>query len=103
LDIQPREHVDQRVSAQEIDSTLEQVAHTRLGDLEGLRCLSLCDAARCDSLLHFDKEIGAHEKMLSFLGVEADVPKHVVRRARDPSRFFCRQVFGSRRADLAVP
>jgi len=66
----PSQHVDERVSAEEIDPPTEEITDARLGHTEYLRGCSLFEATRSNEFLHLNHEIRSDQQMLSLLAAK---------------------------------
>ena len=74
---EPREHVDESVSAEEFDPAPKEIAHTRLCNAHDPRSLRLLEASGLEYLLNLDHEVGADSEVLGLFGGEAKVTEHV--------------------------
>jgi hypothetical protein len=63
----PSQHVDKRVSAEEIDPPTEEITDARLSHTEYLGRASLFEAAGGDELLNLDHQVRSDQQMLSLL------------------------------------
>jgi hypothetical protein len=66
----PSQHVDERVSAEEIDPPTEEITDARLGHTEYLGRGSLLETAQLDEFLYLYHEICANQQMLSFFAAK---------------------------------
>jgi len=58
VDAKVSKHVDERIGAEKVDTTPQQVANARLSYPQGLGCLGLLQAPGRDDFLEVDEEIG---------------------------------------------
>ena len=54
---QPRQHVDQCISAEQVNATTQKVAYSGLGDPEYFPSLRLCKSSRRDGLLDLNQQV----------------------------------------------
>src|SRR5713101_5825755 len=79
---EPAEHVDQRLDAEEMQATPQEIADARLAHLQLFRELRLLQASRRHDLLNLDQEVRADDEVLGLLLGEAEIAKHVAARWR---------------------
>src|SRR5215471_21344385 len=60
-DTQASEHVDERVSTEQVDPTAKQVTHPRLGYPENFCRFGLREVSRRDQFLDLDHQVGSDE------------------------------------------
>jgi hypothetical protein len=70
-DTQAGEHVDERVSTEQIYPAPKQVAHPRLCYAENFGRLGLLEASGRDQLLDLDHQVGSDEQVLGLVGRKA--------------------------------
>src|SRR5258708_7375550 len=77
------QHVNERIGAEQIDSSSQEIADPRLRHVEDLRDLCLLEATRGDHFLELDEQVCTDGKMLRLLARESDVAKDVTSRRCD--------------------
>jgi site-specific DNA-cytosine methylase len=74
-----RNHIHQRVDAEQIDLAAHQVADSGLRDPKQLRSLSLREVSRIDHFAELDHEIGSESQVCSVVGLKVEVAKYIAR------------------------
>jgi hypothetical protein len=64
-----------------LDLAAHEIADSRRGHTQLLRCGSLGQTAGLDDLRHRNHEVGPGSKILGHFGREAEIPTHITRRA----------------------
>src|SRR2546422_11776231 len=75
------EHLDEAVSAKELNFPPHEIADARLCHAEQLSRLCLSETAILDQLAETDHEVGANAQVLGFVVRKPEVTKNVARRA----------------------
>jgi hypothetical protein len=83
-----RKHVDQRVRAEQVDATPQQIAHAGLRNAKYPCDLHLRHVSGVDRLLQVDEQIGADEEVLGFFSREPEIAKDVAARRGDLQLIF---------------
>jgi hypothetical protein len=78
------EHIDERIGAEKIDSSPQQVADARLTYVKQLGRLGLLESTGGDRLLESDHQVAANQQVLGLLGCKAKVTKNVAARSLHP-------------------
>jgi hypothetical protein len=77
---QAREHVNERVSAKQIDSSSTKIAHAGLRHAENLCHFSLRNTAGRNQYLELDHKVGPYKQVFGFAGRETQITKDVAAR-----------------------
>jgi hypothetical protein len=72
-----REHVDERVDAEQIDFPANKIANAWLGDPKEIRCRALRQFARLDETPDSNHQLRAKPQALGLLRSESQVAEHV--------------------------
>jgi hypothetical protein len=86
------EHIAQRIGAEKVDASPQQVADARLTDAQQLGSVGLLQSSPGDRLLEPNQKIAANQQMLGFAGGKAEIPKNVAARSPYLSVEFLFQV-----------
>ena len=76
-DAEAGEHVDERVSAEQVYPAPKQVTHPRLGHAENFCYLGLLEVSRRDHLLDLDHQVRPNEQVLGLGRGKAEIPKNI--------------------------
>jgi len=76
-DAQASEHVDERVSAKQVDPTSQQVAYPRLGHTENLRHFGLCETSGGDQFLDLDHQIRSDKQVFGLAGRKTQITEDI--------------------------
>src|SRR3990170_8835444 len=97
------EHFDQAVNAETVDLAAHEIADSRLGHAQPLRCGSLGQTAGLDSLRQLNHEVGPGSKILGLFGREAEIPIHITRRAAGSGSHLVLLCSSAEACDLREP
>jgi hypothetical protein len=102
-----REHVDERVDAEQIDLATNKIAYPWLGSSKQMRCRALRQFARLDKAPDFHHQLRAKPQALSLFRFETQVSEHVPGRSLNfhvslSSAAFLQQIAQSRFGQLQI-
>jgi hypothetical protein len=83
VNAEPRQHVNQRVRAEEVQATAQQITHAGLRDAQDRGGLGLRQVPRANRFPKLDQQIGSDQQMLRFLGREREIAKDIAAGRRD--------------------
>lgn len=84
----PRQHVDQRIGAKQVDATTQEIADARLRDSKRLRCFCLLKTPRRDCFLNLNQQVRTDEEVLGFFLREPEIPEYIPGGRSDPNCAF---------------
>jgi hypothetical protein len=87
-----REHVDQRVYAEQVDLATNEIAYPRLGNSKEVCRRTLRQFARPDKTPYFHHQLSAKPQALSLLRSEANISEHIPRRLLKLHRHISRGI-----------
>jgi hypothetical protein len=76
-DTEADEHIDERVSAEQVEPASKKVTYPRLGHTENLCHLGLPEVSRRNKFLDLDHQVGSDEQVLGLIGAKAQIPKDI--------------------------
>jgi hypothetical protein len=86
-----REHIDERVEAEQVDLAANEIANPRLGNSKEVCRRTLGQFARPDKARDFHHQLRAKPQALSFFRSEANISEHIPRRLLNlHSQISCR-------------